>query len=78
MTEISVNSGYLSSNEKEKNKREDTILNLAQELGLPVEDVKKLYEEILETFRNATIKDFVPIFVTRSTRERLKHLQHTN
>ncbi len=78
MSEISVNSTSVLSNEKEKNKREDTIMKLAQELGLPVEDVKKSYEEILEKFRNATIKDFVPIFVTRSTRERLKHLQHTN
>ncbi len=78
MNEVTVNSTGIVINEKERNKREDTIIKLAQELGIPVEDVKKTYEEILETFRSATIKDFVPIFVTRCIRERLKHLQHTN
>ena len=72
-TEIS-----LSPKEINNNRHNDAIVKLSEELSVPVEEVKKLYEETLELFQSASIKDYVPIFVSRCVRERLKHLEQTN
>jgi hypothetical protein len=78
MRVISLDGAALPAQEKEKKKHEDAILKLAKELGAPVEDVKRSYEEALELFKHAAIKDYVSIFVSRCVRERLQHLHHTN
>ncbi|HUL00552.1 MAG TPA: DUF3562 domain-containing protein [Nitrospirota bacterium] len=73
MYENSLINDRLVLKKNETNKHKDAILKLAEDLGAPPDEVKKSYEEILEQFKNATIKDFVPIFVSRCVRERLKH-----
>jgi hypothetical protein len=78
MPEISLNKAALILQEKEKSKHKDAILKLAEELRVPIDDVKRPYEEALELFKHATIKDYVSIFVSRCVKERLRHLQHTN
>jgi hypothetical protein len=78
MRETTQAKAALIAQEKDKHKHKDAIQKLSGELGVPVEDVKKSYEEALELFKHATIKDYVSIFVSRSVKERLKHLQHTN
>lgn len=78
MGETSVFRSSMLSKEKEKNRHIDAIHKLAQELGVPVEDAKRSYEEALELFKYAAIKDYVPIFVSRCVRERLKHMHHKN
>jgi hypothetical protein len=72
MYQDSLKDAVLTPQEKEKNKHKDAILRLAKELGAPPDEVKRLYEESLELFKNATIKDYVPIFVGRDVKERLK------
>ena len=49
------------------------IERLAQELDLPLSDVQRSYNEVLNTLkREATIKTFLPVLVSRSVKERLR------
>jgi hypothetical protein len=77
MPEISLDRPALTLQDKERNKHLDAIVKLAEEHGISVEEVKRKYEETLELFQNATIKDYVPIFVSRCVKERLKDMHPT-
>jgi len=49
------------------------IERLAEELNLPVQEVQRSYSEVLKTLkRDATIKVFLPVLVSRSVKERLR------
>jgi isopentenyldiphosphate isomerase len=49
------------------------VQKLAQELGLPAEVVQRTYEEVLEQMKKeATIRTFLPILVSRHVREQLR------
>lgn len=56
---------------------EDRIRDINQRLArefngyFSAEQIARVSSESLGPFRNATVKDFVPLFVTRATRERL-------
>ncbi len=48
------------------------IERLAQELNLPVQEVQRSYSEVLNTLkRDATIKVFLPVLVSKCVKERL-------
>ena len=62
----------LYSNELEKNKHDSAIQKLTQELDVPAEKVRQLYEKVLGVYKEeATITDFLPILVSRSVKESL-------
>ena len=62
----------LYSDELEKNKHDSAIQKLTQELDVPAEEVRQLYEEVLGVYKEgATITDFLPILVSRSVKESL-------
>ena len=49
------------------------IERLAQELNLPAPDVQRSYNEVLNDLkRDATIKTFLPVLVSRNVKERLR------
>jgi uncharacterized protein (DUF2126 family) len=49
------------------------VQKLAQELGLPAEVVQRTYKEVLEQMKKeARIRAFLPIFVSRHVREQLR------
>jgi len=49
------------------------VERLAQELNLPVQEVQQSYTEVLNTLkRDATIKVFLPVLVSRCVKERLR------
>ncbi|HUI68259.1 MAG TPA: DUF3562 domain-containing protein [Nitrospirota bacterium] len=73
MPEQSVNNIYPLTDEKEYDQHARAIQKLALELGVPVEEVNSLYREILEVFkREAKVRAFLPILVSRSVKERLR------
>ncbi len=74
MSAISLPESALPSQDKANNKHADAILKLAAELGMPAEEVKGSYEQALEQFKYAAIKDYVPIFVSRQVKEKLKQV----
>jgi len=78
MNDSSVTNSNHLVQEKEHTRHSETIRKLAEELEVPIEEVKRSYDEILESFKSATIKDYVPIFVSRCVRERLKHFHVTH
>ncbi|HUJ68533.1 MAG TPA: DUF3562 domain-containing protein, partial [Syntrophorhabdales bacterium] len=50
-----------------------TIESLAKSEGIGLEDVRSLYESVLEELRGeAVITDFLPIFAARKVREILR------
>lgn len=50
------------------------IERLADEIGLPVTEVKPLYEDIFMNMRdNARIHDYLPILVSKRVKDLLKH-----
>jgi hypothetical protein len=58
---------------KEPDLNANAVQRLAQELGLPVDAVQQTYEEVLEKMKKeATIRTFLPIFVSRHVREQLR------
>jgi hypothetical protein len=61
-----------ASREKEETKHTDAIRKLAEELCVPAEEVRTWYEQALERFKEASIRDYVPIFVSRNVKEKLK------
>jgi len=59
--------------EKEYGQHERAIQKLSQELGVPVEEVYRSYQEILEILKKeAKVRAFLPILVSRIVRERLQ------
>jgi hypothetical protein len=58
--------------EKEETKHADAIRKLAEELCVPAEEVRTSYEQALAQFKDASIRDYVPIFVSRNVKEKLK------
>lgn len=59
--------------EKEATRHSATIESLAQSEGIGLEDVRSLYESVLEKLKGeAVITDFLPIFAARKVREILR------
>jgi Protein of unknown function (DUF3562) len=72
MSALSVHDPTPQAPDRENNKHADAIRKLSEEPGVPAEEIKKPYEQALEQFKSATIKDDVPILVSRNVREKLK------
>lgn len=73
MPELSLNNINPLEDEKEYGQHARAIQNLAQELGVPVEEVNRSYREILEVLKKeAKVKAFLPIIVSRIVKERLR------
>jgi len=52
---------------------ERAIERLARELNLPVPDVQRSYHEVLNDLKkDATIKTFLPLLVSKNVKERLR------
>ena len=52
---------------------ERNIERLATELNLPVPEVQRSYNEVLNDLkRDATIKTYLPVLVSRNVKERLR------
>ena len=63
------------SNEEsqEAEQHERAIERLAGELALPAEDIRRSYAEALgRLVKEATVKTFLPVLVSRSVKERLQ------
>lgn len=64
--------GYPGDQDQDQHGR--AIERLIQELGLPAEEVRQSYHEILETLRkDAKVRSFLAVLVSRSVKERLKN-----
>jgi hypothetical protein len=64
----------LSVDEKEYGQHARAIQKLVQELGVPVEEVNRLYREILDVLKkDAKVRAFLPILVSRIVKDRLQH-----
>jgi flagellar biosynthesis protein FlhB len=73
MPEQSVNKINPLVVEKEYGHHARAIQKLAQELGVPVEEVNRSYREILEVLKKeAKVSAFLPILVSRNVKERLR------
>lgn len=60
--------------EKEYGQHARAIQKLVQELGVPVEEVNRSYREILDVLKkDAKVRAFLPILVSRIVKERLQH-----
>ena len=74
MPEQSVKDADPVGDEKDHGQHVRAIQKLAQELGIPVEEVSGLYREILEVLKkDAKVRVFLPIIVSRIVKERLQH-----
>jgi len=73
MSEQSVNNINPLEDKKEFDQHARAIQKLAQELGVPVEEINRPYREILESLqKEAKVRAFLPILVSRSVKERLR------
>ena len=73
MPEQNVKNADLIGDEKEHGQHARAIQKLARELGVPVEEVNRSYREILEVLKkDAKIRVFLPILVSRIVKERLR------
>jgi len=73
MTEQSASNIDPLVNEKEYGQHARAIQKLVQELGVPDEEVTRSYREILEVLiKDAKVRAFLPIIVSRIVKERLK------
>ena len=73
MPEQSLNNINPLDDKKEYDQHARAIQKLAQELGVPVEEVNRQYREILEVLKKeAKVRAFLPILVSRSVKERLR------
>jgi uncharacterized protein (DUF2126 family) len=73
MPEQIVKNDNLLADDKEYDQHARAIQKLAQELGVPVEEVNRSYREILEVLkREAKVRAFLPILVSRSVKEKLR------
>jgi len=60
-------------NKEEAARHSSTIESLAQSEGIELEDVRSLYESVLEKLKEeAVISDFLPIFAAKKVREILR------
>ena len=60
--------------EQESDQHARAIQKLANELQLPADEVKRCYTAILEGMKEtAKVKAFLPVLVSRSVKERLRH-----
>jgi hypothetical protein len=74
MPEQSVNKINSLVDEKEHGQHARAVQKLAQELGVPVEEVNRSYREILDVLKkDAKVRSFLPILVSRIVKERLQH-----
>jgi uncharacterized protein (DUF2126 family) len=74
MYEQNVKNADSNADEKEYGQHERAIQKLVQELGVPVEEVNRSYREILELFKKeAKVRAFLPVIVSRLVKERLRH-----
>jgi uncharacterized protein (DUF2126 family) len=73
MTERSVINAGLFVAGKDQDQHARAIQKLAQELGVPVEEVNRSYRETLDKLKkDAKVKAFLPVLVSRSVKERLR------
>jgi hypothetical protein len=73
MQEHGSSSSILCLDDKEYNQHARAIQRLVQELGVPAEIVNRSYKEILDVLKkDAKVKSFLPILVSRSVKERLR------
>ncbi|HTP04252.1 MAG TPA: DUF3562 domain-containing protein [Nitrospirota bacterium] len=73
MPEQNVSNFNPLEDKKEYDQHARAIQKLAQELGVPVEEVNRPYREILEVLKKeAKVRAFLPILVSRSVKERLR------
>ena len=73
MPEQSVNNIEPLVNEKEYGQHARAIQKLVQELSVPAEEVSRSYREILEVLiKDAKVRAFLPILVSRIVKERLR------
>jgi hypothetical protein len=73
MPEQSVKNADLPVDEKEYGQHARAIQKLVQELGVPVEEVNRSYREILDVLKkDAKVRAFLPILVSRIVKERLQ------
>ena len=74
MYEQNVKNADSNADEKEYGQHERAIQKLVQELGVPVEEVNRSYNEILELLKKeAKVRAFLPVIVSRLVKERLRH-----
>jgi hypothetical protein len=74
MPEQSVKNTDPLVDEKEYGQHARAIQKLVQELGVPVEEVNRSYREILDVLKkDAKVRAFLPILVSRIVKERLQH-----
>jgi hypothetical protein len=73
MHDCSSTSAILDMDEKEHDQHARAIRRLAQELGVPAEEVCRSYQEILSALKKgATVRTYLPILVSRNVKERLR------
>lgn len=71
--EQSINNINPLVDEKEYGQHARAVQKLAQELGVPVEEVNRSYREILDVLnKDAKVRAFLPILVSRIVKERLR------
>jgi hypothetical protein len=71
--EPAIPSGVLSD-EKEVDQHSRAIQKLAQELQLPTDEIRQYYMSVLDVLKKeAKIRAFLPVLVSRSVKERLRH-----
>jgi len=59
--------------EKEYDQHTRAIQKLAQELQLPTDEIERYYTDILDVLKkDAKVKAFLPVLVSRSVKERLQ------
>ncbi len=71
---LSMESSHKDKKDKEEAIRHSTTIeSLAQSEGIGLEDVRSLYESVLDKMkREAVITDFLPIFAARKVKEILR------
>jgi hypothetical protein len=70
MFEPDSKNAALYTDELEKKRHDGAIQKLTQELDVPAEEIRQLYEEVLGVLKEgATITDFLPILVSRSVKK---------
>jgi len=71
--EPTLHAGILSD-EKEVDQHSRAIQKLAQELQLPTDEIRQYYMTVLDVLKKeAKIRAFLPVLVSRSVKERLRH-----
>lgn len=64
----------LFRDEKEYDQHARAIQKLVQELLLPPDEIQQCYTSVLDVLKkDAKVKAFLPVLVSRSVKERLQH-----